>query len=77
MSTIAMSGLYEPHLQQQILGRAALPHDLEALAGEQTRDALAQEHRVVGKGDTYRRLGLLGIRAIGVDVAHCRRKSRR
>ena len=45
-------GLVRPDLQQQIVGRAALPDDLEALALEQARDALAQKHGVVGEDDT-------------------------
>ncbi len=65
-------GAVRADLQQQVVGRAALPDDLEPLVGKQAGDALAQEHRVVGEGDADRCLGLLGIGELGVDAAHCR-----
>ena len=51
MSTIATSGRVGAHLQQQLVGVAGLADDLEAGVLEQPRDALAQQHRVVGEHD--------------------------
>ena len=68
-------GAVRPDLQQQILGRAALAHDLESLALEQTGDALAQKHGVVGEDDADRRsLVRLLIVMLDVDARECRGK---
>ena len=51
------------------------PDDLESLALEQTGDALAQQHRVVGEDDAdARRFALLLIWVLDVDAGQCRRK---
>ena len=48
-STIATSGACSPTLAIELLGVARLADDVEARLAEQQRDALAQEHRVVGQ----------------------------
>ena len=58
MSTIAMSGLYERTFSSRSSAVPLWPDDLESLALEQARDALAQQHRVVGEDDADRRLWL-------------------
>ena len=53
MSTIATSGLCARTCAQQLVGVAGLSDDLEAGFPEQARDALAQQHAVVGDDDAH------------------------
>src|SRR5215211_499026 len=63
-------GLVRANLQQQILRRSALPDDLEARLLEQARDALAEQHRVVGENDADpRRLAFFQVCGSVVDDA--------
>jgi hypothetical protein len=63
-------GLVRSDLEQQILGGAALPDDLESGLVEQAGDAFAQEHRVVGEDDAdWRRSFVLLIGVLDVDAA--------
>ena len=72
MSTIAMSGLYERTFSSRSSAVPLCPTISNPLS-EQTGDALAKEHRVVGESDANRCLGLLGIGELGVDAPYCRR----
>src|SRR5438105_7583225 len=66
-------GLVRADLQQQIVSRAALTDDLEPRLLEQARDALAEQHRVVGEDDAdSRRLTLLRVRGSDADADQCR-----
>ena len=56
MSTMTTFGRVAPHLEHEVLGRAGLGDDLEALVLEQPRDALAQEDRVLGEDSPAREL---------------------
>ena len=51
MSTTATSGLCIATCRSRSSGRAGLRDDLEARLLEQARDALAEQHRVVGQHD--------------------------
>ena len=62
-------------LAEQVLRGAALADDLEALAGEQAGDSLAQQDRVVGEDDADGRLGVVRIGVLGIDATDCRRRA--
>src|SRR5581483_1341224 len=43
--------LVRAHFEQQIFGSTGLADDVEACLGEDARESLAQQHRVVGEND--------------------------
>ena len=75
MSTIAMSGLYDLTFSSRSSAVPLWPDDLESLALEQTGDALAQKHGVVGKDDADGPFASLLILVLDVDARQCRRKA--